>query len=85
MANKCYNCRYVKHQMYGKDLCKAPGVQQFTIEDGEISKIYQRCDKVREEKVDCKYFKPTAWRKFKLMLSTIRIWYYKKRYPEYFV
>jgi len=80
-SNTCNNCKLIKYQLYGKNLCKA--APSFNKETATFS--LRTVSSIRAKRDACPYYKPNLCKKFKSFLTLIRIAYYKRRYPELFI
>lgn len=83
-GKRCWNCKHHKHQLYGEDKCRNPMMLRLITTDGIVKKEYPKAQDVRPSEAyrPCPYFQSSLWFKIKLVISTVRLWWFRIRYPE---
>lgn len=85
LTNKrCWNCKHHKFEAYGSDECRNPMMLKIISTDGIVKKEYPKAQDVRPSDGyhACPYLQSSLWFKIKLGVLSIRLWWFRIRYPE---
>lgn len=84
--NKCYNCKYLKIEMYNTGYCRSPQNVKYYIDLESGSKqqsIIKPLSEIQNNDGTCGY-SPNFSKKVSNIFTNLRIKYYKWREPELF-
>jgi hypothetical protein len=81
---KCFNCKYAKFEMYGKNQCKHPNFVEIEY-DGLVRKTYPACSSIYGENGECGYFQKSCFFKIKTFFGGLQLKYFKWKHPEWFI
>jgi hypothetical protein len=84
---RCRNCAYLKKDKYRYERCHSVSFMTIKVEDGIICKTFPEVSNssIRGDNGGCSSFKPTRRYSAALIMSSIKLKWFKHRYPEKFI